>query len=134
MKINFILLFLLMAIVFNYALAEDDPILHRLYQTANIVDINKTSTFLKHLNLLLSQQDDPASLLINGDLINGKIGKQDSLKISRLLSISEKLAQGKLIILAGNRDWDDSGENGLKRVKKLEKYVKSFDYENVVCP
>jgi len=134
MKLNLTLLFLLVTIVINNVKADNDLILHRLYQTANIADINADSKFIHHLDSLLSQHNDQASLLINGDLFKGNIGKQDSIKINNLLSLSGALTKGKLIILAGNRDWDDSGKDGLKKVKKLEKYVRSFDYENVVWP
>lgn len=106
--------------------SRNADITYRLFHTANIADLNEDSHFFKNLSELLTLSGEPTSLLINGDLIKNKFTETDSSRIARLLTLTEYLNMGKLIILSGERDWDDSGKDGLKQVKQLEKYIESF--------
>ena len=131
MNKNYILFLFLIGLISKPLIADENSVTHRLFAIANIADIDKSLTYFQHLDSLLSTREEPASLLINGDLINNKIGEWDSLKISSLIELSKKLSKGKLLFLSGERDWDDSGKEGLKRVKGLEKFIESYDYKNV---
>lgn len=116
---------------FSFIFSQDISVTHRLFQTANLADLRKDSNFFIHLGQLLSQNNEPTTLLINGDLIKGDFGQRDSLEIRRLISLTRDINNGQLLIISGDRDWDDSGKKGLKQVKQLEKYIESFDNPKV---
>lgn len=56
---------------------------------------------------------------------------KDSIRLSYVLNELSKFGKGKIIIIPGDRDWNDSGNKGLKRVRQLEKLVKSLKIRNV---
>jgi len=113
----------------------NNPIIHRVYLTANTADISSKSFFIPALEKLLSQTNDSFSLIINGDLITGKISKKNEEQITenlrRLFGTIAKFDNGQIIILPGDRDWAESGPDGLKNVKKLQKIIKNLNHSNV---
>ena len=114
---------------------DEAKIFHRVYLTANTVDISSHSSFIPAVQKLLSGTEEPFSFIINGDLIEGKFSKKKSEKITQnLRKLFEQLTQfekGQIVVIPGDRDWADSGKDGWEDVKKLEKLIKSFDYDNV---
>lgn len=108
---------------------------HSVYVISNLVDIHQSDQFISRVNKLLSAQKNSFTFIINGDIVNSKFNKkfeEDSIRISNLLVALSKYEKGKVIIIPGERDWDDSGEDGLKNVKKLESLVKSLKLKNVI--
>lgn len=106
-----------------------------VYLISNISDISNIENFVESINDILTKKKNPFAIIINGDLITSlskKNFKKDSLKLAYLLNELSKFEKGKIIIIPGDRDWDDSGNKGLKRVRQLEKLVKSLKIKNVV--
>jgi len=124
----YLLFFLLSNIVFP-------QVKHRVYLSANTAEIKKNTEYFSQFKDLLSSEPEPFTLIINGDLIKGrhsaKISSSDSIQIKIMLESVAGLKQGDIIIIPGDRDWADSGEKGLKSVRRLEKLVKSFKFDNV---
>ena len=85
----------------SLALARDSHIKHRLFMTANICDIDEGSSFYDAIRQVLEKNNDPTSLLVNGDLIKGKFTSGDSLRIQKLVSLEDALPDGRIIILSG---------------------------------
>jgi len=114
---------------------DEAKIFHRVYLTANTADISSHSSFIPAVQILLSETEEPFSFIINGDLIEGKFSKKKSEKITQnLQKLFEQLTQfekGQIIVIPGDRDWADSEKDGWEDVKKLEKLIKSFNYDNV---
>jgi len=114
---------------------DEAKIFHRVYLTANTADISSHFSFIPAVQKLLSGTQEPFSFIINGDLIEGKFSKKKSEKITQnLRKLFEQLRQfekGQIVVIPGDRDWADSGEDGWEDVKKLEKLIKSFDYDNI---
>src|SRR5262245_28672838 len=126
-----------MAIALSEVAVYSQPaaIKHRVYLTANTVDIGKDSNFYEALKKLLAAHDEPFSLLLNGDLVSTELTQAnlatDSVRIRQLLETASVLTHGKVIIIPGDRDWADSGPEGWMSVQRLEKLVKSFNLKNV---
>ncbi|MCB0282541.1 MAG: hypothetical protein KDF60_08170 [Calditrichaeota bacterium] len=114
-----------------HTLSAKEKIIHKIFSTANLIDIGDDDPFLIELDSLLALENSPYSVVINGDIIKGKIGHRDSLKILSLLNIADNIKQGKMIFLSGDRDWDNSGKDGKKHVKQLEKFIESFNNPKV---
>ena len=51
--------------------------------------------------------------------------------LQKILQPLSEYENGKIVIIPGDRDWADSKKGGLQNVKKLEKLIKGFKYENV---
>ncbi len=133
-KLNNLFLLFFLIILSTSLLAQENLSAHSVFLVSNIVDVKNNDDFISRLEEVLDSQTNPFTFIINGDLVNSKFDKrfkQDSIRILNLLTSLSKYKNGKIIIIPGERDWDDSKKDGLKNVKKLEDLVKSFEFENV---
>ncbi|MDP2365954.1 MAG: hypothetical protein Q8M94_19555, partial [Ignavibacteria bacterium] len=108
---------------------------HSVFVISNIIDVEQPDQFISRINDLLSGQKSNFTFIINGDIVDQKFNKtyeQDSIRIKSLLTALSKFEKGKFIIIPGERDWDNSGKNGLENVKRLESLVKSLKLKNVI--
>ena len=128
-------LFVLFVFLFSRTTFSQDGMINQsVFLISNIVDIKDNDKFISRLDKILTNQENPFTVIINGDLVDAKFEKnlaKDSVRILSLLSSISKYKNGNTIIIPGERDWDDSKKNGLKNVIKLEKLIKSFDFDNV---
>ena len=126
--------FVLIACSFNLLQGQDEAKGHRVFLLGNTADIDLNSKFNTDFAQLVSKEAE-FTVLLNGDLVAGdsgsKITPEDSLRIDKLLRPLSALKNGKVIIIPGDRDWNNSGKDGLKLVKRLEKLVESMDFDNV---
>ncbi len=129
------LLFICLIDMQRGAFSQEGKIKHRVYLTANTVDLEAGSKFYTALRELLTVNQEAYSFIINGDLVSQQLTRDavssDSVKIKKLLETASGFENGRVIIIPGDRDWADSGPEGWKSVKKLEKLVKSFNFKNV---
>lgn len=113
--------------------AQSDA-LYRVFTFGNVADISADSEFFPQLEKLLAIED-PYTVLITGDLVANDVSKGisdiDRQKINKLLRICQRSENSKVIILPGDRDWDNSGERGLKSVKNLKKIVNAMNFPRV---
>ncbi|MCP5063659.1 MAG: hypothetical protein GY936_14525 [Ignavibacteriae bacterium] len=126
--------YILLLMISSRIISQNSQVDHRVYLTSNYVDIIEDGKFKTNLINTLTANDEPFTLIINGDLIDSNFKKNyrlDSVRIKNLLTEISKIENGKTIIIPGDRDWDDSGKKGLKNVKKLEKLIKSLELDNV---
>ncbi|MGI9542262.1 MAG: metallophosphoesterase, partial [Cyclobacteriaceae bacterium] len=122
-------------LISTQASAQTSPesIQHQVITLANTADLNEEG--FKNLRLHLEQINLPSTIIVNGDVVvNGDSHQQDSLTIEKLASLVKGLSNVTMVILPGDRDWNDSGKNGWKRVRGLEKLVNSMKLPNVVWP
>ena len=124
----------LIACHFNFLHGQDEATGHRVFLLGNTADIDLDSNFYADFAQLVSKEAE-FTVLLNGDLVAGdsgsKLTPQDSLRIDKLLRPLSTFENGKVIIIPGDRDWNNSGKDGLKLVKRLEKFVESMDFDNV---
>ena len=107
--ISFIILLLCCILIQSTYSQQVNGIKHRIYLTGNTGDVKDHSEIYNSLNILLSQYDDPFTLLINGDLISSKLDDKaygkDSTRIKELLDAVALFKNGKVVIIPGDRDW-----------------------------
>jgi hypothetical protein len=108
--------------------------LHRVFTFANIADITDDTEFVEQLKVLLNI-DESYTVLITGDLVHSDasngISNAEEQKIERILQACQRSEQSRVIILPGDRDWDDSGKDGLKSVKELRKIIEKMNLPRV---
>jgi len=113
----------------------ENPIMHRVFITANTADISSNSNFIPAVEELLSKTNEHFSLIINGDMVTGKISdKKEEIitqMLRRLFSTFARFNKGQIIVIPGDRDWANSGPDGWKNVRKLQKLIKDFNHSNV---
>ncbi len=98
----------------------------KLVVLGNTSDIHSEDTFGK-LETYLGQLNEPFIILLPGDLPSG----------SRLEALRDVLLSSntnQIIILSGDRDWDNNGPNGWEYANSLENKIKSWDDKRVVWP
>lgn len=112
---------------------------HSVYFFGNYVDIKDKPAFHKQLNELLMRQQSEFTLLLNGDLVSGKISENGEEKqvepIFKLMDLISNYPKGTLLLLSGDRDWNDNKRGGEKSVQALEKRIKDYykrkNYKNI---
>ncbi len=110
---------------------------HRVLLVSNLADVPADDPYWNQLRQLLEIQSGPYTLLVNGDLISKSFNPSnqgDLLRIDKLINLAQGLSHGRVIILPGDRDWDNSGIEGLKSVKRLEDFVKGKNVSNLIWP
>ncbi len=98
----------------------------RLVVLGNTVDVNSLDTFEK-LGVYLEQIADPFSILLPGDLPTGN-------RLEALKNVLLSSKSNQIIILSGDRDWDNNGREGWNKVNSLEKSIQSWNDNRVVWP
>lgn len=76
----------------------------------------------------LQSEQSPYTIVHLGDIVaNTGWEKQPTAaataKLNQLLSLADKGTKGKLYLIPGDKDWDNSGPGGLAKVRNLEKYI-----------
>ncbi len=128
-----IIIFIVICFFSQFTFAQESKIIHRVYTTGNLVDIENIDVFNNKFKAVLSKSNDPFTIIVNGDLTSGEKNeniKDPNLPINKFLKCFQDV-NGKIIIIPGDRDWDNSGEKGWKKVKALEKHINSFGLKNV---
>ena len=103
---------------------------HSVFVFGNFTDVPHKKSFTTQLEKELNNAKNPFTLILNGDLVNVKIGDydhQDKIEpILRIIDVVEKNKNGQLIILPGDRDWNSSKRGGEKSQKNIEKRIKEY--------
>ena len=115
----------------SWAQDTEYPPQYQVVTLANTVDLSDET--YGQLRSYLEQISIPTTVIVNGDIVSA-IPNHDSTELQNLLGLVSGLSNVKMVILPGDRDWDDSGNNGWKTVRSLEKAVKSMNIPNVIWP
>ncbi|WP_375435160.1 hypothetical protein [uncultured Hymenobacter sp.] len=134
-----------------FGLATTSPVLaqtstaatHTVYLLGNTATADLPTTHLQALRKALEQQAGAFTVVHLGDMVGpqGLGTKQDSsrtdetARIDALLALVKDLPNGKIYFVPGDRDWANSGPDGLKRVRRLEDYIeKRLPNQNAFAP
>jgi hypothetical protein len=93
--------------------------------TREINDLNFTSLH-KHLE----KENNPFTILHLGDIIPQENTEDWDQAMDPFFDLTEGLEHGRVLFTQGDKDWDNSGRNGLKNLRKLEKTVEKRQKEN----
>jgi hypothetical protein len=103
---------------------------HRIYVLGNFVDITNQPLFQKNLANLFAQGDAPFTLVLNGDLVDRKIGdanNDDLLEpLRQLMDLIEEYPGGSILMVSGDRDWNASKRGGQKSLENLQDRLKDY--------
>lgn len=125
--------------------SQEEHQIHHIFVIGNTADIpdEELLNYSAALHEMLAKVQDPFTLIYNGDLSRQKKFDQnalnyDSIRISTLVSAAH-FPNGRQILIPGDGDWLNSGEDGWKYFQQLEKIIeKSFDRVNWIpgkgCP
>ena len=124
------------SLTFHCCLAqENDQIDHVVYLLGNTSTkaINKSN--LASLRAHLLTEDYPFTLLHLGDIIKPGQPEIWNENLDLLFNLTESIANGQSIFTPGDKDWNNSGVDGLKMVRKLEQLVEErSEFSNIFLP
>ncbi|MBC6609204.1 hypothetical protein H8B13_20465 [Hymenobacter sp. BT188] len=126
------------------AAAQEKVPKHRVFLFGNTAQREVPAARLAQLRQVLEQQTGPFTVVHLGDIVGntGLAGKADSVlaqpartRADALISLVKGLPQGHIYFLPGDKDWANSGPDGLKAVRRLEKYIeKQLPGQNAFLP
>ena len=101
---------------------------HAVYLLGNTAGKDLPEAHLRALRQQLEQQKGAFTVVHLGDIAANKGLKKEPdastlARIDQLLALVQGLPNGHIYFLPGDKDWDNSGPDGLKRVKRLEEYI-----------
>lgn len=120
--------------------ATESEIQHSFYLLGNTAGIDPNSEVLKHLEQAINAEKQLFSVLYLGDLVNQNgvekpMAEADAGRLRRLMHIADDNDQGQVYFLPGDQDWANSGENGRKSARLIEKFIEDeLDYKGVFLP
>ncbi|MBJ6109822.1 hypothetical protein JAO73_12420 [Hymenobacter sp. BT523] len=126
------------------ASAQTAPPAHTVFLLGNTAQKDLPPARLQQLRRALEQQTGPFTVVHLGDIVGntGLVSKGDTAlaqaertRADALIALVKGLPQGKIYFLPGDKDWANSGPDGLKAVRRLEKYIeKQLPGQNAFVP
>ncbi|WP_156109417.1 hypothetical protein [Hymenobacter sp. APR13] len=116
---------------------------HTVYLLGNTATADLPTARLQALRRTLEQQRGAFTVVHLGDIVghDGLGTKTDSSRAGEtaradaLIALVQGLPNGKIYFVPGDRDWANSGPDGLKRVRRLEDYIeKRLPGQNAFAP
>ncbi|MCB0633712.1 MAG: hypothetical protein KDD15_28465, partial [Lewinella sp.] len=111
-------------------LAAQTSIQHRVFLYGNMVDTKDKTAFQNRLQEVFKNIETPFTLVLNGDLVDHKLEKEDGSEalasITAIIDLINDHPNGTLIIVPGDRDWNSSHRGGEKSLQRLEEQVKDY--------
>ncbi|GEO02777.1 hypothetical protein AAE02nite_04410 [Adhaeribacter aerolatus] len=116
-----------------------DSVLHQVYLIGNTATAAVPEASLTAFQQELSKQKNPFTVVHLGDIAaNQGLGKKEKLttdKLDLLLQLTNTNPLGNMYFVPGDKDWDNSGPDGLSDVKRLEEYLsRNLNRKQVLLP
>lgn len=99
---------------------------YKVFLLGNLDQLDIESDYFKVLSSEIKSLSSDYTVLVNGDFV-GPAGlsipyrAEEVARIDAIASLSRK--KGKVIFIPGDKEWDDSGDDGKKKMSALEKYL-----------
>jgi len=112
--------------------AQTTPPAHTVFLLGNTAQGDLPTARLLALHQTLARQTTPFTVVHLGDIVanDGLAAKKDTAlsqaekgRADALIALVKGLPLGKIYFLPGDKDWANSGRDGLKAVRRLEKYI-----------
>ncbi|QMU26786.1 hypothetical protein [Adhaeribacter radiodurans] len=105
-----------------------DSVAQVVYLLGNTASTTIPADHLQAFQQVLQAEKNPFTVVHLGDIAaNRGIGKRlnagANQKIDQLLQLTKD--RGKMYLVPGDKDWDNSGREGLEDVRRLEQYIKT---------
>jgi len=107
---------------------------HKIFLLGNLEKLDIESDYFKTLSSEINTAIEPYTVLINGDFV-GPAGisnpptPEEKNRIDALIALSSK--KGEVIFIPGDKEWDDSGKHGKKKLSNLVEYIDDNGGEHV---
>ncbi|TDN37172.1 hypothetical protein E4631_06980 [Hymenobacter sp. UV11] len=131
-------------LTFTAAAAQSTSPAHTVFLLGNTAQGRLPAARLRQLRRVLEQQATPFTVVHLGDIVAnaGLASKKDTAlstqekgRADTLLALVRGLPLGKIYFVPGDKDWANSGRDGLKAVRRLEKYIeKELPGQNAFVP
>ena len=103
---------------------------HDVYTLGNLCDITEVESIINSLETEIKLSGNGCTILLNGDLtsapVNTEQGKSQLERLDKLIWNFGNRAGIKVIMIFGDRDWNDNKPKGYKAVLKLEKEIEEI--------
>lgn len=104
-----------------------DSVLQVVYLIGNTATSPVPAAHLAAFKAQIQTQQDPFIIIHLGDILSNrgfsdKQG-QDTRQLDQLLELTAGKPRGRIYFIPGDKDWDNSGPQGLKNVRRLEAYL-----------
>ncbi|MBO0356779.1 hypothetical protein J0X19_02380 [Hymenobacter sp. BT186] len=125
------------------AQTTSSPATHTVYLLGNTATADLPTAHLKALRKSLEAQPGTFTVVHLGDIVgpqglgtkNDSTRGNETARVDALLALVQGLPNGKIYFVPGDRDWANSGRDGLKRVRRLEDYIeKRLPGQNAFVP
>ncbi len=136
MKTAFYTGFLLIIFCFCFVTSsygQDEHSAHKVYLFGNTSDVENLDAFIQTLKTELQKDTNPFVVILNGDMANEQSSDTYQAALENVLHLAdmvEGFPNGKLLLIPGDRDWNNGNKGGEKSVKKLEKDIKKYLKDN----
>ena len=119
------------ATVYNYGqYSVENNEISDVYLFSNLVDVINPTPFYLALEDELDSNSNSFTIILNGDIIDHQLDEPyEDLQMKNvfgLLDLVGKYNNGRLVIIPGDRDWNNNQEGGYKSVNMLENTVKAY--------
>lgn len=109
-----------------------------VYLAGNTAGANNTENLVA-LHATMLKETAPVTLIYNGDILhkhglNGIPTAKDSAFIRLLLDVVKDIPNAQVYFTPGDLDWDNSGKDGWKDVKRLEKLIDGIAGKKIFLP
>jgi hypothetical protein len=112
--------------------ARSAPPAHAVFLLGNMATAELPTRHLQALRRTRKQQTGPFTVVHLGDITgnNGLLGSAkdfsqagQTARTDALIALVQGLPNGRIYFLPADKDWANSGPDGLKRVRRLDKYT-----------
>ncbi|MEO5673488.1 MAG: hypothetical protein ABIQ74_02470 [Chitinophagales bacterium] len=122
----------------GFTQVNDSAISQVIYLTGNTAE-SKINDNLSLLRESIKKESSPVILIYNGDLLHDDgLNKQptpaDSNLIRELLGVVKDIPDSRVYFTPGDLDWNESGKNGWRDVKKMEDLIDGISGEKIFLP
>ena len=124
--------------------AQTAPPAHTVFLLGNTAQGELPTARLRLLRQVLEQQRTPFTVVHLGDIVGNEglaskkdtaLSQQEKSRADAFIGLVQGLPLGKIYFLPGDKDWANSGRDGLKAVRRLEKYIeKQLPGQNAFVP
>ena len=127
MRVAIIFLTVIALYSFDYCKGQgNDAVDQAVYLIGNTATRELNERNLASLQKYLSKEENPFTILHLGDITNPDQPDEWAGNLDILFNLSNGPEDSRMIFVPGDKDWDNSGRDGLKMVRKLEKQVEEF--------
>ena len=105
-----------------------DTVLQVVYLIGNTATDPIPEVHLTAFQQEIKAQNRPFTIVHLGDIVGNqglskKTDKTSTRQLDQLLQLTQNKPQGNMYFVPGDKDWDNSGKEGWKNVRNLEKYL-----------